>query len=377
MLEPVPRSEHKTKSVFDLVHLDFLGPYKVTSKESYKYVLTIVDDLSRFMWVYMLRSSDEILSNIVDFHNLVKNQYNKRVKVFKSNNGVEFVTQKINDFCKSEEVVHHISCVYTQKNRVIEWKLKHLINVARCLLFQGGIPFYLWNECILTAVYLINRTPLSVLNWKSPFEIVYGFEPTLSHLRNFGCLSSAPKLVHFGKIRVRSNNCILLGYSSSKKRYKLFSLDDKHIIFSSDVQFYEDVYPFKSIWNNQYLSFNNVINHLNFFDSPYFDLLPNEKNIAQSILNDSKTSSNLDEVANSTETYPIVESCMFSWSERWDLAESLRKIKTIYKFFNKEHVSNFFDIVTELGRNFTVGRKFNEFITKWKVKFGIEKVGVG
>nr|GEW08725.1 ribonuclease H-like domain-containing protein [Tanacetum cinerariifolium] len=42
--EPFPISEHKTKSLGDLVHLDVWGPYKVQSREGYKYFLTIVDD---------------------------------------------------------------------------------------------------------------------------------------------------------------------------------------------------------------------------------------------------------------------------------------------------------------------------------------------
>ncbi|GKC25077.1 ribonuclease H-like domain-containing protein [Tanacetum coccineum] len=48
--EPFPLSEHKSKSVGDLVHLDVWGPYKVTSREGYKYFLTIVDDFSRAVW---------------------------------------------------------------------------------------------------------------------------------------------------------------------------------------------------------------------------------------------------------------------------------------------------------------------------------------
>ncbi|GKC25325.1 ribonuclease H-like domain-containing protein [Tanacetum coccineum] len=48
--EPFPLSEHKTTFVGDLIHLDVWGPYKITSKEGFKYFLTIVDDYSRAIW---------------------------------------------------------------------------------------------------------------------------------------------------------------------------------------------------------------------------------------------------------------------------------------------------------------------------------------
>ncbi|GJU46458.1 putative RNA-directed DNA polymerase, partial [Tanacetum coccineum] len=43
----------------------------------------------------------------------------------------------------------------------------------------------------------------------------------------------------------RSKKCVFIGYSSVKKAYKLFSLDNRRVLFSRDVKFYEAVFPFK------------------------------------------------------------------------------------------------------------------------------------
>ncbi|KAM0058583.1 putative RNA-directed DNA polymerase [Helianthus debilis subsp. tardiflorus] len=79
---PFPLSEHKSKEVGELVHLDLWGPYKVPSREGYKYFLTIVDDYSRADWVFLLKSKDEVFSNIETYVNLLKTQFDKKVKSF-------------------------------------------------------------------------------------------------------------------------------------------------------------------------------------------------------------------------------------------------------------------------------------------------------
>ena len=85
----------------------------------------------------------------------------------------------------------------------------------------------MWSECILTAVYLINRTPSSVLSGKSPYELIYNCEPNLSLLKVFGCLCFSTVLNNSDKFSSRSEKCVFVGYSFNKKGYKLFSLESK------------------------------------------------------------------------------------------------------------------------------------------------------
>ena len=44
-----------------------------------------------------------------------------------------------------------------------------------------------WAEAVETACYLVNRSPSSVLEDKTPHEVWTGKKPSLSHLRVFGC----------------------------------------------------------------------------------------------------------------------------------------------------------------------------------------------
>ncbi|KAL2241352.1 UNVERIFIED_CONTAM: Retrovirus-related Pol polyprotein from transposon RE1 [Sesamum indicum] len=135
----------------------------------------------------------------------------------------------------SEEngIVHHTSCTYTpQQNGRIERKHRQLLDVARALLFQASLPLKFWGDSILTATYLINRTPSKILQWKTPFE-------------NANCLCYTTNIEpHRTKFDSRSFKCILLGYPMTQKGYKLFDMDNNRVIVSRDVRFYEQVFPY-------------------------------------------------------------------------------------------------------------------------------------
>nr|GEY07973.1 ribonuclease H-like domain-containing protein [Tanacetum cinerariifolium] len=91
--EPFPLSDHKSCNVGELIHLDLWGPYKVSSKEGYKYFLTIVDDFSKAVWTFRIKSKTEVYENIVNFVNLIYTQFGKKIKIFRSDNGKEFVNK--------------------------------------------------------------------------------------------------------------------------------------------------------------------------------------------------------------------------------------------------------------------------------------------
>ena len=112
-------------------------------------------------------------------------------------------------------------------------------------MFQGGIPLRFWTECVLTATYLVNRLPSSVLNGKSPYEMIYKTQPNLSLIRIFGCLCFAAIVNNHDKMTYRSEKYVMMGYSDSQKGYRLYSLDRRLFFVSRDVKFFENIFPFK------------------------------------------------------------------------------------------------------------------------------------
>jgi len=115
----------------------------------------------------------------------------------------------------------------------VEQKHRHILNVARALRFQGNLPIKFWEECILTIAYLINRTPSTILNGKTPYEMLYGQQPAYEHLRIFGSLCYTHNQRRNGdKVASRSKKCVFIGYLYAKKGWKQFDLETKEIFVS-------------------------------------------------------------------------------------------------------------------------------------------------
>ncbi|KAL9224910.1 hypothetical protein vseg_000891 [Gypsophila vaccaria] len=130
-----------------------------------------------------------------------------------------------------------------QQNARVERKHRHILNVGRALRFQGGLPIDFWGECVLTAAYLINRTPTRILEGKTPFELLFGRKADLSLLRVFGCLAYAKVLNPSDKFASRSRRCIFVGYPFGKKGWNLFDLETGEYFQSRDVSFIETDFP--------------------------------------------------------------------------------------------------------------------------------------
>lgn len=97
-----------------------------------------------------------------------------------------------------------------------------------------------WAETLNTAIYLKNRSPTKGLEFKNPYEVVYGFKPAIKHLRVFGfkAFSHIPKEDR-RKLDSKAIRCIFIGYCSQYKAYSLFNLFTHKIFVTRDVIFHE------------------------------------------------------------------------------------------------------------------------------------------
>ncbi|XP_075095045.1 uncharacterized protein LOC142173363 [Nicotiana tabacum] len=209
-----------------------------------------VDDYSMATWTHLLHSKSYAFTLIKALIAIVKAQFQLPIKVIRSDNSLDLGSSNLAlKFFSDTRIIHETTCPHTpQQNGVVERKHKHLLETSRALLFQSKLPTNFWGDCVLTATYLINRFPSSILCNKTPFEVLYGCPPSYSHLKPFGCLcyATVPKC-HRDKFQPRAFPYIFFGYPYAKKGYKIFNLYTKSVLISRDIIFHESMFPYQLV----------------------------------------------------------------------------------------------------------------------------------
>lgn len=143
-----------------------------------------MDDYSRVTWTHLISSKSNALSVLKAFTFMVQNHFHTSVQTFRSDNTFELGSSlESRSFFSSQGILHQATIPHTpQQNSVVERKHKHLLETSRALLFQSNLPTKFWGDCVLTATYLINRFPSTVLNNISPYEKLHGHSPSYNHL---------------------------------------------------------------------------------------------------------------------------------------------------------------------------------------------------
>lgn len=233
--------KHNAEDALSYVHADLWGSPSVSSSLSGKqYFLSIIDDKTRKVWIYFLKTKDETFDKFCEWKELVENQLNKRVKCLRTDNGLEFCNIKFDTYCKTHGIERHRTCAYTpQQNGVAERMNRTIMEKVRCMLNESGLNESFWAESAATAVYIINRSPSSAIDHNVPEELWLNRKPGYKHLRRFGSVA----YVHQdqGKLKPRALKGIFLGYPTGTKGYKIWLLEEEKCVISRNVIFQEEV----------------------------------------------------------------------------------------------------------------------------------------
>ncbi|OAE20507.1 hypothetical protein AXG93_948s1140 [Marchantia polymorpha subsp. ruderalis] len=112
---------HRSEAILDYVHTDLWGPAKVPSHGGSRYYMSIVDDYSRRLWVYLLKQKNEALDSFKTWKTLVETQTGKKVKKLRSDNGLEFCSEQFDSFCRLSGIQRHHTVANTpQQNGLAE-----------------------------------------------------------------------------------------------------------------------------------------------------------------------------------------------------------------------------------------------------------------
>nr|GEX64103.1 hypothetical protein [Tanacetum cinerariifolium] len=208
------RASCKSKPVISVsqpiqrLHMDLFGPTFVKSLNKKSYCLVVIDDYSRFSWVFFL-AKDETSTILKTFITGIKREF---------------------------------SVARTpQQNGVAERKNQTLIEASRTMLADSLLPIPFWAEAVNTACYVQNRVLVTKPHNKTPYELLLGRTPSIGFMRPFGChVTILNTLDTLGKFNGKADEGFLVGYSVSSKAFRVFNSRTRIVQETLHINFLEN-----------------------------------------------------------------------------------------------------------------------------------------
>jgi hypothetical protein len=152
-----------------------MGPCTTPSYSGSLYMLVLVNDYTRFTWVYFMKAKSEVFSRFKEFKSTMESVLNKKIKRFRTDNEGEFTSINFTIFVRSTTFEGSFH-VHIHRNKMVWWKGRsdtwwRLAIVG--FILAKNLPKALWAEGMACAAYVINRVPLSLINMKSPYELMF------------------------------------------------------------------------------------------------------------------------------------------------------------------------------------------------------------
>ncbi|GJS12361.1 retrovirus-related pol polyprotein from transposon TNT 1-94 [Tanacetum coccineum] len=183
-------------SKLELLHMDLCSPMRVASVNGKKYILVIVDDFSRFTWVYFLRSKDETPEIIKKFIAQAQLNYKAKVCKIRTDNDTEF------------------------KNATLK--------------------AYYEKLAVATACFTQNRSIINTRHNKTPYELLRGRKPNVEYFHVFGSLCYPTNdRDDLGKMKPKADIGVFIGYSETSRGFRIYNRRTKRIMETIHVKFDE------------------------------------------------------------------------------------------------------------------------------------------
>ncbi|GBN62802.1 Retrovirus-related Pol polyprotein from transposon TNT 1-94 [Araneus ventricosus] len=217
-----------------MIHSDLCEPVEPATLPGERYILTFVNDYSRFCEVRLIKKKSDIA---VEFKKFLK--VNDNVKRIRCDYAKECVSGELQKVARNAGVEIDPCSPYTpQLNEVAEKMNRTLFDKARDMLYDSKLPKSCWRYAIQAAAFLHNRIPCTSINDHTSYELKYSAKPDLSKIRIFGC-DAHVKIADTQKRKLdpKSKKIIFIGYSSMG--YRVMDPVTRRITFSRNVRFDE------------------------------------------------------------------------------------------------------------------------------------------
>jgi transposase InsO family protein len=129
----------------DKISSDIYSPFSKKTYNNYKYFITFLDKKTRFLEVALLKTKDEVFKAFYNFKaRSENNSQNKRIRIFQTDNGPEYVNIRLREYLLKEGIIHQLNAPYIKEAYgFAERRNRTLLNEIRALLINAEVPLYL------------------------------------------------------------------------------------------------------------------------------------------------------------------------------------------------------------------------------------------
>jgi transposase InsO family protein len=145
--KPHKAVEERHLTLLELVHSDICEMNGVLTERGQRYFMTMIDDASRYCYVYLLKTKDKALNCFKTYKAEARNQLEKKIKRFRSDRGGEYFSIEFDVFCTEHDIIHEMIPPYSpQSNGVAKRKNHTLTDFVNSMLDTAGLSKAWWGR---------------------------------------------------------------------------------------------------------------------------------------------------------------------------------------------------------------------------------------
>ncbi|MBW0503459.1 hypothetical protein O181_043174 [Austropuccinia psidii MF-1] len=212
----------------DLMMSYVLGPMPIVDIHQNRYILTLRDHFSTFVFCFPIKTRDQVPKMLLDTFHLIKSVFGNSAKFLRTDNAKEYMGQNFRISLTAIGTQQLFSCPYTpEQNGEAERLNRTLGDAARTMLRSSGLPTTFWSYAYKCAAYIHNRIPNTRTGNSTPLEI-------------------------WGRL------CSLVGFQDDSRGYYFWDDDLKQVINSNHAKFLD----FKHETQSDKMKITNLVNKI-------------------------------------------------------------------------------------------------------------------
>ena len=240
-----------------LIHADIAGPFRCSTGKQYRWLLVLIDDHTRFKFVYFLKNKSEAAKKaaefVAQFNHAASSKSVSPIRVvghLHMDNAGEFLSREFKDFL-DEELISQTTCPphVHQLNGVAERAIRSIMDQTRAHLVSSALPVSFWPHIVQHAVDVLNRTTGPPDSAETSFQSLTGEVPRIMSIMPIGCRAHTVKpmsAVVKTTIDAHAWVGVNLGRSTlSPGSYLVWVPSIGRVVSSSEVYFTERFFPLR------------------------------------------------------------------------------------------------------------------------------------